>query len=424
MIRHQIVLLSGIVAGMGCDKPLQEDVVPDDDTNASDDDTTASDDDTTASDDDTTASDDDTNASDDDTSPPLLDLQASLEHRVGLNGGRGGGVARVQNKEGVVLFEGVSGNAWVDGPAMAPEDTFEVASITKTFTAAAILLQEEEGLLGLDAPISTWLDSSWTEGLLVISGHDHGPELTPRQLLQHRSGLPDYWSDPPFTGGPGVNAFLEAFMADSEHLWSPEELLAYVRGLNPIAAPDVQFHYSDSGFVLLGVLAETLDGQPLHDIFRTRLLNPLGLDHTWLTWHEEPASEAVLDHRYEGSLDLHGRVHQSADWAGGGLVSSTGDLIRFMEALEGGEVFAYPSTLAAMKSWLPTGWEDVGYGLGVFQVDLGELGELWGHDGYGNSWMYTWPDRGVTLVGTLNQTDNDWWPWMEEAILQIDEAGL
>jgi len=72
---------------------------------------------------------------------------------------------------------------------------------------------------------------------------------------------------------------------------------------------------------------------------------------------------------------------------------------------------------------VPTEEPDIRYGLGLFQVDLPwGLGTVWGHDGYGNSWMYYWPERQVVFVGTLNQTKNDWWPLVVSATLVIDAA--
>ncbi len=130
---------------------------------------------------------------------PAIDLQAVLDAIVGRNRGYGGGVFRLHSPTRGLLFEGSSGYAVRQPPVpMQLYNTFEIASMTKTFTAVTVLLLMENGLLELDEPIGTYLPSEITSGLLVIGGHEYGPEITVRQLLNHTGGLPDYWYDPPY----------------------------------------------------------------------------------------------------------------------------------------------------------------------------------------------------------------------------------
>jgi hypothetical protein len=104
-------------------------------------------------------------------------------------------------------------------------------------------------------------------------------------------------------------------------------------------------------------------------------------------------------------------------------VTSLHDLETLGTALAAGRLFAEPSTLTTMQSWIPTDQTDVEYGLGLFRVvlDAGR-GSLWGHDGYGNSFMYMWPEQGVVFTGTLNQTENDWWPLVDDEVGRIAGA--
>jgi len=342
--------------------------------------------------------------------PRGVDLQAKLDAKVAKNNGFGGGLYRQASGTDGVLFEGVSGDLdHRGGVPIDPHDSFEIASTSKTITAVTVLLLMEEGLVGLDDPISTYLDPEITTALLVIDDHDYGPDLTPRQLLNHTSGLPDYWYDPPYLFWD-VNQFLYDFYSDANHFWEPEELIEYAKELSPIAPPGTLYHYSDTGYVLLGLIAEAVTGAELHEIYRTRLFEPLGMGDTYLPYREAATSPYDESHRYEWRFDLHGKIRQSADWAGGGLVSSTRDLEQFAAALFGGEIFADPGTMDQMQQWVPTGAVDVWYGLGIFRIVFdGDVGELWGHDGYGNAWMYHWPEQDVTFTGTLNQALNDWW---------------
>jgi D-alanyl-D-alanine carboxypeptidase len=187
--------------------------------------------------------------------------------------------------------------------------------------------------------------------------------------------------------------------------------------MKPVDIPGGRYHYSDTNYTLLGLLLEKLGSKPLAFVFRERLLEPLGMRDTYLSYREPSPNHIIESHRYEKHHDLFARKHQSADWASGGLVSTATDLIRFLTALENGRLFHNPSTLREMQSWHPTDITGVDYGLGMFRVELpGSKGQLEGHDGHGNSWLYYWPRRHLAFAGTLNQTENDWWPLVKRAI--------
>lgn len=351
---------------------------------------------------------------------PLFDLQARLDAKIRHNKGYGGGMFRMESNLQGVLFEGASG--FVTCQSLIPMEThytFEIASTSKAFTATITLILMEDGLIRLDDPIAFYLPTDITSDLLVIEEYNYGPEITIRQLLNHTSGLPDYWYDPPYIVRE-INAFLAAFYRDKNHFWEPEELIAYAKALDPIGPPGLAFHYSDTGYVLLGLVIEAVTGKELHEIYRQRLFEPLRMEDTYLSYREWPTSPSLESHRYEWRRDMHGKTHQSADWAGGGLVSSSRDLNRFLDALFHGGIFSDVGTLEYMLEWIPTETAGVWYGLGLYRIVLGYgLGELWGHDGYGNAWMYYWPEEGISFVGTLNQALNDWWDLVAAAILNV-----
>lgn len=347
-----------------------------------------------------------------------LDMTQPLHSAVAKNASYGGGVYQIDGPCGV-RYAGATGLAALDSQTpMQTTDTFEVASITKTFTATTTLLLIEDGHFGLETPIGQLLPASLLNRMLVLQGHDYSGEITVHQLLNHTSGLPDFWSDPPFET-PGVNAFLADFMADPSHFWAPEETLSYVPDLYAYGRPGAGYHYSDTNYVLLGLLIERDTGLSLQEVFRDRLLTPLGMNDTYLSYREAPVSTLFESHRYESDWDMYGKTHQSADWASGGLVSSTRDLSRFMHALAEGQIFRNASTLEAMRTAVPTGTTDVTYGLGIFRIALDDGGELWGHDGYGNAFMYYSEGDGHVHVGTLNQTDNDWWPMVITGVTAV-----
>ena len=169
------------------------------------------------------------------------------------------------------MWRATSGFADVAAKRRLTADTeFAVASISKTFLAALILVLVDEGKLSLDAPVAPYLP-----------GVELDPAITVRQLLDHTSGLHDYFYDPDID---------EALLADRKRVWTPEEALAYVG--KPYFEPSAGWHYSNTNYVILGLLAETIEGAPLPTQLRTRFLAPLGLDRHPLPGCREAARAA------------------------------------------------------------------------------------------------------------------------------------
>ena len=326
-----------------------------------------------------------------------------LDRLVARNQGHGGGVVRVAGPGGPITVGAAGLMAGPGSSSMTPDTPFEIASITKAVTSTVILQLVEEGKFTLDSQLGTVLPGRHSQGF--HSG------ITIRQLLSHTSGLAHYWEDGP-RNREGNNAFLAAFLAEPGRFWLPQDILDHARAI-PAKRPGSSFHYSDTNYVLLGLIIEHTTGRPLHTVFREKIFNPLGMNATWLTYRQKQRGSAP-SHRYEGSDDLNDVPRQSADWAGGGLVSTARDLERFLRGLASGAVFKKPETLASMLKSVSVGEEGISYGLGLYRVQLdGNLGEVWGHDGHGNSFAYYWPERDITFTGTLNQTENDWWPLVE-----------
>jgi D-alanyl-D-alanine carboxypeptidase len=347
-------------------------------------------------------------------------FQTELAAAVAANAGMGGGILRVECTDGTLLWEGAAGNvAQGNATALVAGDAFEIQSTTKPLTAALVLTFVDDGRITLDTPLGMVLPATDTRGLLVISGHDYGPELTVRQLLQHTAGLPDYWNDGPF-GDDDENVFQRAYNADENRLFQPREVLAYARQLTPISRPGGAYHYSDTGYVLLGLIAEALGGKPYHTLLRERIFTPLGMSATYLRYLETPSPEPVVAAWYDEGALIAGMVHQSADWAGGGLVSTAADLAKFARGLAQGKVVK-PATLAAMRTFGPTETAGIDYGLGLFRVDFAkfdqpERGAWEGHDGYGAAFMYTMKP-GIVVTGTLNNAQAEAaWGTMTEKV--------
>jgi D-alanyl-D-alanine carboxypeptidase len=298
---------------------------------------------------------------------PLTDpaaLQQQLDRVV--EAGAPGVVGLVRTGERT--WQGASGLADLRAkrPARAG-DRFRVGSVTKSFVATVVLQLVGEGRLSLDDNLERWLP-----GLVP-----NGEKITVRQLLNHTSGLYNYTDDLP----------------EPPRRFRPRELVAIATGHKPLSAPGTQFSYSNTNYILAGLLVERVTGQPLADQLEQRIFQPLGLDHT-----ELPTTQRALggphargyappDEDWQVSdgparlVDVTERDTSWA-WAAGAIVSSTADLARFYQALLGGQLLT-PELVTQMRTTVDASQLGHGtrYGLGLEVLRPGCGVELWGHGG-------------------------------------------
>ncbi|MBF8290101.1 MAG: Class beta-lactamase-related serine hydrolase [Chloroflexi bacterium] len=241
-------------------------------------------------------------------------------------------------------WTGVAGVAdLASGRALTPATPFAVASISKTFLAAEILLLVEEGHLALDDSVAALLPSTLVGGAAIDS------RITIRMLLDHTSGLRDYLISP---------ALDRAVRAEPTAIWTSEAVLAYAG--RPVAPPGEGYNYANTNYVLLGLIAEDLTGRTLAAEFRDRFFEPLGFGSASYQGLEAPVSQLPTSYRYSsGRLDAVPRdvtdgtdirpftAITTAAGAAGSVAASARDLARWARALYGGYVLR-PDLLAAM----------------------------------------------------------------------------
>ena len=247
------------------------------------------------------------------------------------------------------------------GTPMRTGNRFKIGSITKTFVATAVLELVRDGKLRLGDTVAHWLP-----GLVPNGAH-----ITVRQLLRHRSGLFDYFEDPRAT---------EPYLAgDFGYVWAPRALIRLATSHPPNFPPGTAFSYSNTNYLVLGLIVERATGHSLRLELRRRIFRPLHLGSTRF-----PTSQRFgprLAHGYlwspQNRQDVTA-VSQSLGWAAGGAVSSAGDVARFYRALLAGRILPQ-RLLHEMRQTVPLG-PGVGYGLGIIRV-ASPCGPLWGHDG-------------------------------------------
>ncbi|MGB5986602.1 MAG: serine hydrolase domain-containing protein [Desulfobacterales bacterium] len=337
------------------------------------------------------------------TSDPNKDFQAALDgfqERYGFPGATAAYVLR-DGTTGVAA----TGLADVeDGTLMTVRSRMLSASIGKTFVGATALALAREGVLDLDAPVSRWLgDRQW---FVRLPNH---ATMTVRHLLNHSSGLPDH-------------VHLESFATEVSHRWpeknnpfSPEVLISFVLDMPPLFEAGEAWSYSDTGYVLLGLVIEAATGRTYYEEIQDRFLAPLDLTLT------APSDRRLLPGLAAGymesekafgfprkTIQSNGMMvwHPGFEWTGGGLVSNSRDLARWGASLFGGN--AMPGDyLKELLRAVPISPDDtkVCYGAGVGIYRSGPFGPVYGHGGwipgYSSSLRY-YPDHGVTIAFQIN----------------------
>jgi len=328
-------------------------------------------------------------------------LQAIIDHARD-DGLPGGIIVRIESLHDGRLWTGVSGPFdEADPQPIKVTDAFRVASITKSFTAAVIWRLAEDGKLSVDDRIAQYLPADLVARIHVLQGVSYGERITIRQLLCHCSGIYDYATD--------KNVLRYMFAHPKKH-WTPQELIDFaLRSGKPYFPPGQGQHYSDTGYLLLGLIIEKLTREPLARVYHEFVYEPLGLHDIYLEGRE-PAVGPPLSHNYVGYLDEHDYDPTLDAYASGGQVSTAADLAKFITAVMQGHFFKYPKTLQAAlaKPELPgkTPADEERYlGRYLFYSTQHTGVTLLGHAGFWGGAMFYDPQREVVITGTANQVE-------------------
>lgn len=323
-------------------------------------------------------------------------LQALIDSVVAARPDIAGVAVHVEAPRRCLSWSGAAGvSDRATGAKLSPDQPHRMASNTKTYVAAATLRLYEEGKLALDAPIAGLLSQeSITE--LQRDGYD-ARAITVRHLLTHTSGLFDYAMTP---------AFQEAVFGSPTKRWTRDEQVRFaVDSGQPYGAPGAVFHYSDTGYILLGEIIERLTGKPLAASLRT-LLNYEG--NGWkTTWLEtlEPPPPGTLDraHQYIGALDTYPFDPSFDLYGGGGLAASMRDMAAFTRALFEGKVYRKKETLDVMLAQPPVPTER-SYRAGIYSRMIGGA-TAYGHTGFWNTMSFHFPELDLTIAASLTQQE-------------------
>lgn len=303
-------------------------------------------------------------------------------------------------------WTGVGGQADVAGAVpVRPGTSFAIASISKTFTAALVLALVEEGRLTLE--------EAAVPRLAGVSGVTIDRRITIAQLLNHTSGLRDFLLEPKIE---------PAFAADPDAAWAPAQSFAYVG--RPLAAPGERFFYSNTNYLLLGLIAERVTGQPMAVNLRARFFEPLGLRTASYQSAEVPRLPLAHGYRFTTGLATEAPILipsatgvvpfnavVTAAGGAGSVAAASPDIAAWARALYVGRVLQ-ASTVTRMlddaartKALDPA--QPYGHGVQVVAVD--------GHPSFGHSGRYLgarsvvrhFPLEGLTIAVLTNQSRTD-----------------
>jgi D-alanyl-D-alanine carboxypeptidase len=258
-----------------------------------------------------------------------------------------------------------------------------------------------EGMLDLDAKVSSYLGHEPWFGRLP-----NNEDITVRHIMTHTSGIVRYELDP---------RFIDDLEASPDKTWSGEERLAYLFDADPPFAAGEGWDYSDTNYIILGMIIERITGNEYYDEMRRRLLEPLQLENTVPT---DTKRVPGLVQGYAGvenvfrvpdAVIVGGEfaINPQFEWTGGGIASTTEDLARWAKALYEGRAFD-ASMLPIMLDGVPARLgPNIQYGLGVI-IRPTPLGVSWGHSGMFPGYlteMAYFPDHEIAVAVQVNSSD-------------------
>lgn len=303
----------------------------------------------------------------------------------------------IQNGNGDFSYKNEYGGKSIDAPLL-------MASITKLFTTTCILLLLEQGKLSLDDKVTRFFDYGNLSGLHLYKGQEYTSKLTIAHLLFQTSGLPDVSEE-------GKNNLRKRVLQEDMNI-TIDELIALTKKMKPHFAPDTlnKSHYADINFDILGEIIESATNSSLKDVFKEFIFKPLGLEKTYILIDEED----FIPNVYYKNKALSLPEYLKSCPASGGGISTTREMMVFIKAFFGGDLFNKEifNQLEKYKK-LQISYYPIQYGGGYMRIPLGGLsmffmgkGELIGHSGSTGSFAFYYPEKDLFFVGDVNQASN------------------
>ena len=295
-------------------------------------------------------------------------------------------------------FENSYGKANLEYQIPVETDSiFEIGSISKTFTALGIMILQEEGKLSINDKLSKYFPQ-----------YPSGEEISIKHLLQHISGIKELTDVKPFAENQAKN-------------WTPQEVVVMLKPLPLDFEPGQKAQYSNSGFILLGLIIEKISGQSFEDFLEQRITKPLGMAHTMLGSNSLIIPKRVSGYEIsDGTLQNAEYASVSAPYASGGVISTASDIAKLKKAFTTGillskksieEMFAPVRLNNGSIALLPSGEEGYTFGYGLDMLKHGNNfvpGKTGGISGF-NAYFAYYQDLDLIVAVTANLEDSLAW---------------
>jgi D-alanyl-D-alanine carboxypeptidase len=310
-------------------------------------------------------------------------------------------------------------------PPDSADQPYHIASIGKVFTATLVYMLAEKGLLAVNDPITRYFSLTDLEQLFVYRGSDYATQVTIEHLLGHTSGVADYFEGNTVSG----ITFLDGILSNPQEHWTPEKLLDFTREHQAaVGIPGTVFNYSDTGYILLGLIIEKVTGKSFAENLADKFFRPLEMRDSYLMFYSEPINipKKDISQIWFNDVEISGFESLSCDWSGGGIVSTTADLLKFNQALRQGRLIQN-STLETMDACNHKFRPGIYYGLGMMEIRfkeffflLGRLPKIKGHIGILSTQLFYDPIKDAHII--LNFGDNKRMVQSFRALIEIENT--
>lgn len=272
-------------------------------------------------------------------------------------------------------------------PSDSDHQSYHIASIGKVFTATLVQMLAEKSMLSIQDPISRFFSQAELQHLFVYKTIDYAQQVTIEHLLGHTSGIADY-----FEGkiDGSRSSFTDQILSNPHEHWTPQKLIDFTRQhQKAVGIPGTIFNYSDTGYILLGLIIEKVTGKSFGQNLEDEFFRPLEMKDSYLLFYTEPQNtpKKPIEKIWFNDVEISSFESLSCDWAGGGIISTTHDLLKFYQALRSGRLIQN-DTLRPMQVCTHKFNQGIYYGLGMMEIRfqeffflLGSLPKVTGHIG-------------------------------------------
>ncbi|MDO5654840.1 MAG: serine hydrolase domain-containing protein [Flavobacteriaceae bacterium] len=293
-------------------------------------------------------------------------------------------------------WQGASGNLEID-------QAYFIASTTKLFATAIIYRLFETGELKPDHKLGDFFDEIFLYGLHIFEDDDCASHISIKQLLSHTSGLPDYFQDK----GSMEKSLEQELISGKDQIWTFEDVIIRVKMMNSYFVPGAKNkgHYADTNFQILGKIIELVTGKSFDENCNEMIINPLNLSNTYI--YRDIQDENVSWFYYK-EQELKIPKAMTSFGIDGGMVSTSADMIVFLEAFFGGKLFS-EKYISQMQEWNPIFFPfKSGVGIQLFRLPwyfnpVGSIPDFIGHSGLSGALAFYAPQENIFISGTVNQ---------------------